>query len=110
RCAILVFVSPQLAEIVALSLHDALPICFIRAKDFEELVPRRVEVTFRRAFLCAFQSLAWSGWGRAPNSSTLLLHRLSQAIITLRSEGHTPELQSLTNLVCRLLPHITQIS
>src|SRR5438046_4092348 len=71
-------------EIYTLSLHDALPICWH--------LPRVVE----------FEKLRGSG---------LALERVDidpgigqrQAVADPRSEEHTSELQSLTNLVCRLL-------
>src|SRR5438093_7864383 len=64
-------------EIYTLSLHDALPICF-RGEDIT---------------------------GRAPHAiSRLGIARKFQVPgIYPRSEEHTSELQSLTNLVCRLL-------
>src|SRR5437016_12063456 len=54
---------------------------------------------------------SWSGsrscgtlGGRPCSSSSGDRHRLaSQGVSALRSEEHTSELQSLTNLVCRLL-------
>src|ERR1019366_10819994 len=55
-------------EIYTLSLHDALPICFLEGAD-----------------------------DAAPGDE---VRRLAG---DLRSEEHTSELQSLTNLVCRLL-------
>src|SRR5215213_11753391 len=61
-------------EIYTLSLHDALPISSIP----------RASTTPRTTTICA--------------ASTTWLSRGSR-----RSEEHTSELQSLTNLVCRLL-------
>src|SRR5438046_10715797 len=72
-------------QIYTLSLHDALPICydlviFPREGDPTLLI---IEPQFREA-----QRTAW-------NTDVRLFH--------FRSEEHTSELQSLTNLVCRLL-------
>src|SRR5438093_10336449 len=69
------FTEPAPTEIYTLSLHDALPICAHRGP-------------------------------RAHQSSRDDPHRSGQArngADRLRSEEHTSELQSLTNLVCRLL-------
>src|SRR5262249_61506118 len=71
------FNDPAASEILALSLHDALPISSARA-----------------------DTPAWPGRpteGRGPWSSR------SSAWSWTRSEEHTSELQSLTNLACRLL-------
>src|SRR2546427_7887227 len=63
-------------EIYTLSLHDALPIC-ARSKPCGS---------------CFFESLLAQGAGRARRISA-----------RCRSEEHTSELQSQSNLVCRLL-------
>src|SRR2546430_17434097 len=62
-------------EIYTLSLHDALPI------------------------------LPWSGWKNAPASDgcDMIASPVAAAIAPTRSEEHTSELQSQSNLVCRLL-------
>src|SRR5438093_3306627 len=66
-------------EIYTLSLHDALPISGFGRTDTHELP----------------SSLTWGpdGW----------LYGLNGVFNRSRSEEHTSELQSLTNLVCRLL-------
>src|SRR5438093_4010893 len=71
-----------------LSLHDALPICFqvgTRLGHVGEL--------FFLAFQYAWLQPAGTEWVETPEKR-VPLHR---------SEEHTSELQSLTNLVCRLL-------
>src|SRR5438093_10487686 len=60
-------------EIYTLSLHDALPICRLARSS------------------------------RAPATPWCCTPRLANARADARSEEHTSELQSLTNLVCRLL-------
>src|SRR5438093_8658199 len=66
-------------EIYTLSLHDALPIsCSIRCAE-----PAR-------------------SWPKCSRRSTVPKH-VTSASSAARSEEHTSELQSLTNLVCRLL-------
>src|SRR2546430_13073548 len=72
-------------EIYTLSLHDALPICALPWADFTSL-----------------RSSEFDGGGRSAGSrrcgwSTRKGSRLD------RSEEHTSELQSQSNLVCRLL-------
>src|SRR2546430_13013927 len=72
-------------EIYTLSLHDALPIC--------SAVPRCS--TWQEAQLGVKVWLLW--WAGAS-------WQLRQAAsVALRSEEHTSELQSQSNLVCRLL-------
>src|SRR5262249_61403330 len=76
------FNDPATPEIYTLSLHDALPIfARWRAASGSDEEPRLIGFTPDR-------------W--AP-------HWYVQKPISLRSEEHTSELQSLTNLVCRLL-------
>src|SRR5256886_8735438 len=66
-------------EIYTLSLHDALPICIVR-------VPR-----------------VWIAHdvGRSINAATVMGQ--IEGSVYMRSEEHTSELQSQSNLVCRLL-------
>src|SRR2546430_8034163 len=68
-------------EIYTLSLHDALPISLV-AVDADE-IRGRIAVK-----------------GRAPCARLVALRRLD---LDHRSEEHTSELQSQSNLVCRLL-------
>src|SRR5262249_60313250 len=72
------FNAPPTTEISPLSLHDALPIWPDQLHDAVELL-----------------------------AADVAMHHLASAIhhrhLDLRSEEHTSELQSLTNLVCRLL-------
>src|SRR5688572_31388059 len=72
------FNDPATTEIYTLSLHDALPIS------------ARKRQTQRRA--------PTPGRGLAPSSASTWPERARQ-----RSEEHTSELQSQSNLVCRLL-------
>src|SRR5262249_62313440 len=74
---------PPTTELSPLSLHDALPIC-----------PRRC----RRALPIRDWSRRPSWHARRPRPSAL-----RTKIPSPRSEEHTSELQSLTNIVCRLL-------
>src|SRR5438046_8220261 len=82
------FHAPSPSYIYTLSLHDALPISFARCK------PVTIFFTFSNCCFLFSNCLLIS-----PNSFTYFETRL----FTFRSEEHTSELQSLTNLVCRLL-------
>src|SRR5438093_3173781 len=81
------------SEIYTLSLHDALPISTMASSATSSLV-----------------MFAWSVPTVANKASALFFSgSLAGRLITrrktsLRSEEHTSELQSLTNLVCRHLP------
>src|SRR5438270_13594092 len=78
------FNDPPTTEIYTLSLHDALPICK-RAMTWHRANDDTIQVfTAEKSF-----------WGADD-------YRFQQAIY-LRSEEHTSELQSQSNLVCRLL-------
>src|SRR5205823_13041896 len=70
------FNSPSTTEIYTLSLHDALPIS---------------------VFALGTNIVTWTVTDSSGNTATC-----QQQVI--RSEEHTPELQSLAYLVCRLLP------
>src|SRR3712207_8254667 len=77
-------------EIYTLSLHDALPICALRA------TPRRV-----RALTQAVDGARPVGHLAASRRSYPLAPR--HGLRAARSEEHTSELQSRQYLVCRLL-------
>src|SRR5437016_10888262 len=70
-------------EIYTLSLHDALPISFSHFYKFVRSLNSQL----------GYPLQVW----RTLSHSVITLRRL------VRSEEHTSELQSLTNLVCRLL-------
>src|SRR2546430_5522760 len=73
-------------EIYTLSLHDALPICPARSP-----MPTRI--------LTQIKAIAGESCGRA----MYCMKALSPSRGIWRSEEHTSELQSQSNLVCRLL-------
>src|SRR5258706_11988738 len=91
-------------EIYTLSLHDALPIyvrwralhleLYVDTTDFTLGNARCIDGNFPRAL--SVQQFAFRQFPLEENTLCLLL-------IQQRSEEHTSELQSLTNLVCRLL-------
>src|SRR5206468_10838157 len=92
------FTDPPATEIHPLSLHDALPICEPRgccahARCRKALKGARQRARLPAALMARPQPLPWaqarsSGW---PTS------------FSARSEEHTSELQSRSDLVCRLL-------
>src|SRR5262249_61323217 len=80
------FNAPATTEIYTLSLHDALPIC---------LSSVRAAGSRKSTKAAAMSSMDFRQL-RAPST-------LAENMLLIRSEEHTSELQSLTNLVCRLL-------
>src|SRR3712207_6847145 len=87
------FNDPATTEISALSLHDALPISgwtAVRTDVSSDLT----QVTYRRAATAA-EPGSWTWTVRADAAAG--------AVLDLRSEEHTSELQSRQYLVCRLL-------
>src|SRR5438132_3040152 len=87
------FHSPHTTEIYTLSLHDALPICFLNAVAWASLRGERRQKTFRKGILELRVLLPPIG----PPS------RVQKRMILIRSEEHTSELQSHSDVVCRLL-------
>src|SRR5262249_62341260 len=82
------FTAPPPPATSPLSLHDALPICSRASSRTLRPPPKRLASPMNHAVLtCAssMRSLSATSCGAS------------------RSEEHTSELQSLTNLVCRLL-------
>src|SRR5262249_58129945 len=102
---LLSFIYPHATTIHPLSLHDAFPICKKRDWDY---------VTFGKEVAAE----AYYGGRREPPILAMDFTRLKdeKAVLArareyaktstkdLRSEEHTSELQSLTNIVCRPLP------
>src|SRR5688572_33211523 len=89
------FNDPAPTDIYTLSLHDALPISPIRQASRLRL-SQSLRIPGRRCNCqCSSSLLAVSSF---PESSTSHCTRAA-----LRSEEHTSELQSQSNLVCRLL-------
>src|SRR5262249_60743656 len=99
----------QPTQIYTLSLHDALPIYDAVFRD------SRIGPSFCRMRAHADnQSRIFPGLSLVRRASHNGIHRVPKRIITHgpfllrrveedRSEEHTSELQSLTNIVCRLL-------
>src|SRR5205085_12637357 len=98
------FNAPAPTEIYTLSLHDALPICF---------VPRVAVTWCSSATKSPFpESDVDTAANVPPDSSAIRCMRANTFARprtaelsggTFRSEEHTSELQSQSNLVCRLL-------
>src|SRR5438093_1974800 len=87
------FTDPATTEIYTLSLHDALPISFALSQKFFK-DPSAVGKREPLVILVR----------KDPAPGIEDHHRLRAGFdLGVRSEEHTSELQSLTNLVCRLL-------
>src|SRR2546430_7906564 len=86
-CVFFFFNDTAPTEIYTLSLHDALPI--------SRRSPCSSSSRKRLPGACAGRSVFPPRWGRRTAFST--------SAATTRSEEHTSELQSQSNLVCRLL-------
>src|SRR3712207_9205836 len=78
-------------EIYTLSLHDALPICFVPANLDRSLVDEVIRIGNETSFATARRAAALEGLPVGISSGAT------------RSEEHTSELQSRQYLVCRLL-------
>src|SRR5205085_4970820 len=96
------FNDPATTEIYTLSLHDALPISiafmvivFVKDKHPLKWHELALLALFGLATLGAIRMLVW--W------ALLWPYVVIPMIALLRSEEHTSELQSQSNLVCRLL-------
>src|SRR5262249_61768709 len=100
--SVLFFNHPPSPDSSSLSLHDALPICSIswprmprrrcRARGWLPSSRAASRICGRRRIRCKGIHGDRFGGGRFPDDAA-----------ADRSEEHTSELQSLTNLVCRLL-------
>src|SRR5262249_61999210 len=89
---LLFFNDPPTTEIYPLSLHDALPICPATPGSAHPWTPPSVEGPSRTRPPPSPPGRECAGPLTCPS-----------ARVRSRSEEHTSELQSLTNLVCRLL-------
>src|SRR5688572_31605138 len=85
-----IFNVAETTEIYTLSLHDALPISSDRIRCLS--LPDLAE---RRRLSDRFDYISWVGF--------LALGQITAVAPPDRSEEHTSELQSQSNLVCRLL-------
>src|SRR5258706_16409107 len=81
-------------EIYTLSLHDALPISHRRDKKNLHGKTLTASAGARCIWIVELESFSTIQMQRAPADAVRVLPR---------SEEHTSELQSLTNIVCRLL-------
>src|SRR5262249_57235653 len=98
----LLFTDRATTQIYTLSLHDALPIYRLaRARGGAVYVHRQLGLRRRSAW--RVRAAAARGALRAAALYPPAVHRHGAAGGGVRSEEHTSELQSLTNLVCRLL-------
>src|SRR5262249_60391503 len=100
-CSLFIFICPATPEIYTLSLHDALPI-YQRIQQIGGVNQMPAGIS------AAFPNLVRGRQRQAHvriNACNPLSNRPRGAPpgMNPRSEEHTSELQSLTNLVCRLL-------
>src|SRR5262249_58182350 len=87
-------------DIYTLSLHDALPISPANAPRGS--TARTVSAAIRSP-TCSSSASAQASTRRSSRASTSGSPSTRRRYARRRSEEHTSELQSLTNLVCRLL-------
>src|SRR5258706_12981026 len=91
-CFFFFFNDTATTEIYTLSLHDALPISEGVETSASLDLLRQADCDTGQGFLFA-----------KPMPAAALASRTG-SLVLCRSEEHTSELQSLTNIVCRLLP------
>src|SRR5690606_41954617 len=96
----LVFNDPPTTEIYTLSLHDALPICYLREHEGNWPGWSPTWMLGRRL---TGKRLGIVGMGRIGQAVAARARPFGLEIHYHRSEEHTSELQSRENLVCRLL-------
>src|SRR5205085_5875164 len=89
--------APATPAIYTLSLHDALPICQV-----DNLVDRHVQVVDRRCSVRVLE-LPVELVADDRDADRICARGRTRDARQLRSEEHTSELQSQSNLVCRLL-------
>src|SRR2546427_7753979 len=92
--ALFFFNDTATTEIYTLSLHDALPISQVVERDGEALDGGAHE---------SVSNPAGNELERAGQTVRLVGRIAGEQLIPTRSEEHTSELQSQSNLVCRLL-------
>src|SRR5206468_12266949 len=94
--------------IYTLSLHDALPICKELSKMEENMAAKATDPNQLSQLAWRFKEdgeldKAIELWRKADKMGTGYPWVKSQLAAALRSEEHTSELQSRSDLVCRLL-------
>src|SRR5206468_13101657 len=94
-----VFNAPATTQLYTLSLHDALPISFQYVKRIMETPGGRSHIRDASEFVRALRG------GGLPSVAFVKPHWKdnAHAVSSTRSEEHTSELQSRSDLVCRLL-------
>src|SRR5206468_11116051 len=93
------FIDHNTPKIYSLSLHDALPIWTgSRRSSRTEVRPRKAS----RSWTASACTQTWSV-RRTAATCARAAGRCEAVLRTLRSEEHTSELQSRSDLVCRLL-------
>src|SRR5205085_7840305 len=100
---LLFFNAPPPTYIYTLSLHDALPICWkvkLSRVGSKSTTGGRSQAWSFSEFVCFSSEISWLSFSSTSDSNALL-GWLDPSFG--RSEEHTSELQSQSNLVCRLL-------
>src|SRR5205085_3355463 len=97
---------PATTDIYTLSLHDALPIStpsrpIVRCRGTSAAQPSSAPLSVFLPRCLRLRPLDCSGPGRPPRQLARSVQVFSDPAV--RSEEHTSELQSQSNLVCRLL-------
>src|SRR5206468_12492809 len=101
---------PSTPEIYTLSLHDALPILSVFSWMISSRIVRGMTMSLReREFVAAARYMGVSNTRIiirhiVPNVASIIIidTALNVGLAVLRSEEHTSELQSRSDLVCRL--------
>src|SRR5262249_58308764 len=96
------FYAPAPAHIYTLSLHDALPISWLQQQP-RVCFSRGSDSFSRSDYVSRIRDPLGSRVSCNPQQQSLSSGRRIEKPARERSEEHTSELQSLTNLVCRLL-------
>src|SRR5262249_59505225 len=98
-CSSFPFTLPPPSALSTLSLHDALPI-YWSGSDPDVIYCHSGMKILSYNVVSNTYTLVHDFTGEAPGAN---LFQMAKSIDDNRSEEHTSELQSLTNLVCRLL-------
>src|SRR5262249_60546770 len=102
RYRIFSYTHPAATEIYSLSLHDALPISSMRKEVLKRLAEKGQQ-PYATVLGCSDSRVPVELLFDAGFGELFVIRVAGNVISEPRSEEHTSELQSLTNLVCRLL-------
>src|SRR5206468_4388751 len=101
---------PTPPNIFTLSLHDALPIytksvnaAYNKAVNDQRMSQSIIDTTAQQIALDVRNALTQVGVYRSRIDTAKTVREIAQKVLDARSEEHTSELQSRSDLVCRLL-------